>query len=358
MKRLIRKIISVMLIGLCLGGCTAPAQVQHDGGSDGDKTAELTRFEATYLDLFDTVTTLKGYAADRDEFDAEADRIYESLLNHYRLFDIYTAYDGVNNLKTVNDMAGISPVKVDPEIIALLELGKEICEKTGGKTDITLGAVLSLWHDSRESGTEDPEHAAVPDFSALREAKTHTGFELLEINRENGTVYLTDPQASLDVGAIAKGYAAERAMQDAPDSYILSVGGNVRTSGSKPDGSPWVVGVQDPDSPEGGSLQRLCIDEASVVTSGDYQRYYTVDGVRYHHLIDPDTLTPGDKFRAVTVVCADSAAADALSTALFLSDMEAGRSLAESFGAEALWIAADGTVTYTDGFEALIKDDS
>ena len=135
------------------------------------------------------------------------------------------------------------------------------------------------------------------------------------------------------------------------------MGGNVRATGNKDEnGSPWVVGIQDPDNAE-NYLHSIYVyaERGSVVTSGDYQRTYAVDGQLYHHIIDPVTLYPSTHWRSVTIVCADSGAADALSTALFLMDYEAGLSLLAQFDAEAMWVAPDGACLYSPGFTEFIR---
>lgn len=314
------------------------------------------RYEASFLTLFDTVTTIVGYADSEEAFRRTAQELHDSLLEYHQLFDVYHEYDGINNLKTVNDSAGGDPVEVDGRILDLLLFCRELEGLTGGKVDVTMGSVLELWHEARTEGVDDPEHAALPVAGALEEAAKHTGFALLEIDREASTLRLTDPQARLDVGAVAKGWAVEQVCRAAPAGLLVSVGGNVRATGPKPEGnSPWVVGVQEPDGEAQDYLHTLNIHRQAVVSSGDYQRYYTVDGVRYHHIIDPDTLYPGTRWRAVTVVCPDSGLADGLSTALFLLSREEGAALAERCGAQAMWVAPDGGLLYTDGFLELVR---
>ena len=330
---------------LLLGGCAAQAE----------PAGKLRRYEASFLTLFDTVTTIVGYAQSEEDFRRTAQDLHDGLLEYHQLFDIYHDYDGIVNLKTVNDRAGGDPVEVERRIIDLLLFCRELEELTGGRVDVSMGSVLALWHDARSEGVDDPEHAALPGAGALEEAAEHTGFRLLEIDEQASTVRLTDPLARLDVGAVAKGYAVERVCQNAPEGLLLSVGGNVRATGPKPGGEPWVVGVQEPDGGKEDYLHTLYVSNSSVVSSGDYQRYYTVDGVRYHHIIDPDTRYPGTRWRAVTVLCADSGLADGLSTALFLLSQEEGEALARQCGAEALWVAADGTLSCTGGFQEAVR---
>ncbi len=312
------------------------------------------RYEAVYYDVFDTVTKLSGYAESESAFWDQADKVYTELHAYHVLFDIYHDVPEPN-LKTINDRAGGEPISVDPQIINLLLFAKEVDQQTNHRVNATLGAVTKLWHDAREAALSDPAHAAVPNAHSLNEAAQHTGFDKLEIDEAAGTVRLTDPLARLDVGAIAKGYAAQKVYEMLPDGYLLSLGGNVVAKGTKPDGSAWAIGIQDPDDP--AALKHTVRAESlAIVTSGDYQRVFTLDGVQYHHIIDPDTLTPATRWRAVTVLCGDSAVADMLSTALFLMDYEAGSALAKQYNAEALWIAPDGREYRTEGFGAYQKD--
>jgi len=132
------------------------------------------------------------------------------------------------------------------------------------------------------------------------------------------------------------------------------VGGNVRATGPKAKDTPWVVGVTDPNDPN-AHLHTLYLNEGSLVTSGDYQRYYAVEGKRYHHIIDPDTLYPSEYWSSVTIVCENSGLADALSTALFLMDQEDGQELLDKFGAEALWVDREMNLFYSPGFKDLIR---
>ena len=312
----------------------------------------MQRYEATYWDVFDTVTTVSGYAAVQAEFDAAAREIHDALLEYHRLYNIYESYDGLRNLKTVNDQAGIGPVPVDERILSLLQFAQTAWTETGSRVNAAMGSVLAHWHDAREQALEDPDRAALPDRSALEEAALHTDLSALELDLEAGTAFLTDPDMALDVGALAKGYAVEQVAAAAPDHFLISVGGNVCATGPKPDGTPWTVAVENPDG--GDFLKLLYAEDRSVVTSGDYQRFFELDGVRYHHIIDPDTLEPAAYWRSVTVVADSSAAADCLSTALFTLPQAEGQRLLDQWGAEALWIGRDGAQVMSPGFSAYL----
>jgi thiamine biosynthesis lipoprotein len=308
--------------------------------------------EQTYYSYFDTFTTLSSYANDsKADFRANCQAITTLLARLHKLFDIYHAYDGLNNLYTVNQMAGVSPVKVEQELIDFLLYTKEIYTLTSGETNIAMGAVLSLWHNTREIALKGGA-ATLPDEERLFEAALHTNIDCLVIDEEAGTVYLTDSAMSLDVGAIGKGYAVEKAAtlleERGVTGYVLNVGGNLRAIGTKRENEGWVTGVRDPEGD--GLLARLQISNAALVTSGNYERYYTVEGNRYHHIIDKDTMFPAKGFSSVTVYAADSALADALSTALFCMTYEEGTHLLSSLpDAEALWVTDEGNILMTDG---------
>ena len=341
------------------------------------KASEPKRYQAEFLTLFDTVTRIVGYADsvpdtsdykqndEKEKFSALAQSIYDRLEQYHKLYDIYNDYAEINNIKTINDNAGKAPVKVDSRIIELLSFSKEMYEKSDGVFNIAFGSVLVLWHDAREAGTEDPENAELPSNEELEEAAKHCDINDIIIDKEASTVFLSDPDMRLDVGAVAKGYATEQVAKWLEDegvtSLLVSVGGNVRAIGGKYNSSgkfdqPWSIGIQNPDqSAENTELFSVDVTGKSVVTSGIYERYFTVDGKQYHHIIDTKTLMPSEYYSSMTVVCSDSGLADALTTALFNIPIEKAKEKVKMFdGVEAFWVMLDGTTVSTEGFERLI----
>lgn len=334
----------ILVLSMIISGCGQTAQEK-----------EKIQYTKTYMDVFDTVTTIIGREESEKVFQKKAEQIHDTLLTYHQLFDIYNEYDGVVNLKNVNDLAGKEAVVVDEKILDLLLLCKEEAELTNGAVNVALGSMLDLWHEARTEGVEHPENAKLPDMDALEEAMLHTDISKVIIDEEAKTVRFADEKLKLNVGAIAKGYATEKAIEGINGNYLLSVGGNVRVTGPKTDeGTPWIVGIQDPDKLD-SYCYKLAVTGGSVVTSGDYQRFYEVDGERYHHIIDPETLMPAAYYRSVTVFCEDSGRADALSTALFNLPLEKGKELAETAGVEVLWIPVSGDVVMTDGMKNMIK---
>lgn len=348
MKR--NRIIAALIIAALLVGVLVYRYVSRP----------MEQYTATFLDVFHTSTTIIGYAKDEESFTEDVSRLKEKLEYYHKLYDIYHNYDGINNIKTINDNAGIAPVKVDEEIINLLLLAKDMYEQTDGQMNVAMGSVLRIWHDYRDAGINHPEEAALPPMDKLQEAALYTDINKIIIDKEASTVYLEDPEMSIDVGSIGKGYAveqvAEYAKEQEMEHILFSVGGNIRAVGTKADGSPWRLGVQNPDTDSDEAyVKKVQIADLSLVTSGDYQRYYIVDGVEYCHIIDPDTLMPAKEFASVSIITGNSGVADALSTSVFNMSLEEGLEFVNGLkDVEAVWILHDGTLRYSDGFESYI----
>lgn len=317
------------------------------------------RYSREFYGLFDTVITVTAADASPASFDRRCGALYEELSAYHRLTDAYHTYDGVVNLKTLNDTAAAGPVEVDERLFGLLSFGKEAYRLTEGRVNICMGSVLALWHEKREEGLADPASASLPEEPALKEAARHISPDALVLDETAKTVFYADALLKVDLGAVAKGYAADAAAAFAKEngwsSAVLSLGGNVIAWGAPPGGGLWRVGVENPDPAADQLLETLSLTDRTVVTSGDYQRYYTVNGKNYCHIIDPDSLYPPAYCRAVTVVDKSSARADALSTALFLLPVEAGEELLSRIeDAEALWVLPDGGVRATAGMEPFL----
>lgn len=306
-------------------------------GSKG-KEKDVQERSVTLTDAgFDTPVTFQATASE-DDYMTYLNIVKDVFRENNQLFDQYSSYEDINNIRTLNEEAADHPVTVDSRIIEVLEMSEE-AEKINPKFDIAEGKLLALWHDERES--DDPE---VPDSAAIEKAKVHTGTEGITIS--GNEISFADDSISLDLGAIAKGYTAQMAKEKLQEAGLnngfINAGGNVVLIGDKPDGSDWVIGIQEPDSND--SLVRLSFSEpVSMVTSGDYQRYFEVDGKRYSHIIDPDTGYPAEYVRSVTVIDDDSGWADAMSTVLFCMPLEEGLKTAEENGLEAVWIVDKGT---------------
>ena len=347
LKRGVGALLAGMLVvSLLLGGCT------------GEKQPE--RYRLSFMDTFDTIVEVVGYAESGEAFGRYGELLHDEFVRYNQLFDKYHSYEGINNIKTINDNAGIAPVQIDAELMDMLLLCKEWEKKTNGAVNICMGPVLEIWHDYREryAGSLDGE---LPPLADLQAAALLTDIDQLILDEQAGTAFLAQAGMSLDVGAVAKGYAAELVCQElyaqGYTSFALSSGGNVRLMDPPQDTerTAWSIGIQDPLDAD-ASVDSVVGSNLSIVTSGNYQRYYLVDGVQMHHIIDYQTLMPANRFISVTVVCEDSGTADLLSTALFILPKEEGEQLAAAEGAEVLWVYPDGTVECTEGLVPLLKE--
>lgn len=319
-------------------------------------------FDVQYLTYFDTVTSITIYADDEEQFDEWEQLVHSELERYHQLYDIYHSYEGVNNIKVINDRAGMSPVEVPEDILDLLEFSLKEYDLTGGGVHVGMGSVLSIWHDYREMALGESKFPMVPSMTELESAAKHMDIHDIHLDRQAGTVYLEDPEMRLDVGAVAKGYTAQRLADTLREAGVtnalLSLGGNVVTIGSRGDGKPWRVGIQNPDpGAENPYVQVVDLTDMCLVTSGTYQRFYEVDGTRYHHIINPELLMPWNEYQSVTILSPDSGEADALSTAVFNMKPEEGLALIESLDkTEALWILPDGSRMESSGFQAYTEE--
>lgn len=255
-------------------------------------------------------------------------------------------YD-TTELLELNRRAGAEPYQLSPDTYEVLQAAREYSELTNGAFDLTIGPLVRLWN----IGSED---ATVPEEHAITEAVSKVDYTDISFE-SNDTVYLEEAGMAVDVGAIAKGYAADQAgrilLDAGVEHALLDFGGNIFTIGKKPDGSNWRIGIQHPEEPRNQYLGILEGYDETVVTSGPYERYFVEDGVRYHHILDRDTGYPvRNGMLSSTVVAEESMEADALSTAAFVLGMEEAQELVLSTdGVEAIFVNEEKKVWISPG---------
>lgn len=309
----------------------------------------------------DTVVNLTAYCATSAEFDAAVQAVREVLGRADRLFDPYSPD---SELSRLNASAG-EWVSLPEELTGLLRLCADWQGRVQG-ANVAMGRATRLWQAARHSGR-------LPLDTSLEEARGHLSLSALELDGEQAR--LTDPETVLDLGCVAKGYTADLAARRLKalgiTAFLLDCGtSSIRCVGSPPDREGWSVAVTNPDSllnlsgqPDPAPyLGKVVLQDRSIGVSGDYQQYFTLDGVSYSHLLDPETLQPARYYRQVCVLASDkaggTAAADYLSTALFCLPPEESRRTAESLpGVECLWVLPDGTVETTGSFSLAPMDD-
>lgn len=277
----------------------------------------------------DTVVTVTAYAPQQtvdETLRVIAD--YEALLSK--------TVEG-SDIRRLNHAEG-APVEVHPETAALLRLAVEIGEESEGAFDVTIAPLSAMW----DFTSDDP---VPPDPDALTAAAALVDYRNIVID---GNIVTLLNGAEIDLGGIAKGYIADRVAaflrQKGVRSACINMGGNVVTIGTKPNGDPWTIGIRDPNGTPEQSEEVLELGEAAVVTSGNYERFFIKDGVRYHHILDPKTGMPvSTGLASVTVVGSRSDLCDALSTACFVLGEERSRTLLDRYGVRAIFLYSDGT---------------
>ena len=304
-------------------------------GCQGQKKA-LSRTDY----LLDTVVTLTLYGAAEADLDAAFSEIR-------RLSGLLDAYAPFSDLGWLQAAAGQRFVAVSEETMELLVFAKEMYERTGGYLDVTVGPLIDLW-DIQNGGH-------YPTAEELSAARGLLGMDNLVLDEANGAAYLARPGMRLDLGALAKGYIADKVkallLSRGVKSGVIDLGRNILLIGEKPEQEPFSIGIQSPDA-SGELLRVLALRDKSLVTSGTYERYFDYRGQRYHHVLDPFTGFPADRgLLAVTILSGSSLLGDALSTSCLLLGVEEGLALIDSIPeAEALFVRTDGSVITSSNF--------
>ena len=291
-----------------------------------------------------TVTLYQNGPA--DTFDRIFARIQEIEEKMSTSLEDYTDTE----LLQVNASAGQRSVQVSPDTFAVVQRALEYSAMSNGAFDVSIWPLVNLWGIGTES-------AAIPEANELRRVAALVDYRQVDLNAAERTIYLPAEGMGVDVGGIAKGYAADEAARIVAEAGIghalVDLGGNILTVGDKPDGSSWRIGVQVPDSSRGQYLGIAMVVDKAVVTSGTYERFFVADGIRYHHIVDPKTGYPVQNgLDSVTIIAEESMAADALSTAVFALGLEDGLSFVENLrDVEAIFVTDKNEVYQTSGMK-------
>lgn len=254
-----------------------------------------------------------------------------------------------SEVKAINDAAGTSPVRVSDEVFEVIERALKHSDKSA-TFDITVGPLVALWG----IGSDAPR---VPSSQEIESVLPLIDYKLVQINPEDKTVFLPTPGMKIDLGAIAKGHAADRAKEilvaNKVKEAIVNFGGNILVIGSKEGNKPWQIGVQHPDQTRGAFFGVLPMVSKTIVTSGTYERFFEDQGIRYHHLLDPKTGYPvNNGLLSVSIISDKSIDADAMSTQIFGEGLESGMAFIESTeGIEAIFVTDDLKVYVTSGLK-------
>lgn len=277
-------------------------------------------------------------AAARDSIVARLDRVNASM----------STWDPASEISLFNRTVSVEPFPVSVEFVDVVRRAETVSRATGGAFDVTVAPLVALWGFGAYGTPGDPA-----DPSALPAVMAHVGYTKLQISGDGRALRKTDPEISIDLSAIAKGYGVDRAAEALASmglaAYAVEVGGEVRARGRKPDGTPWLVGIEAPDPTARIVLRSIPLLDASVATSGDYRNFYESSGTRYAHIVDPRTGSPVPwQGFSVTVIHSSATLADAWATGLSVLGPAEGIALADREGLAVLFVLPDGAGGYRE----------
>lgn len=316
-------------------------------GSSGCETVFGQRrpVEKEAYGIMDTDVTIKAYGRNAS---VAIDKAIDEMRRLHRML---SAYDEDSEVSLINGQAGLEPVKVSPAVFQIVERSLYFASISEGAFDPTVFPIMKLWG----FGEPEPRVPAARDIEALLGL---VDYRKVVLDKEASTVFLEEKGMAIDLGAIAKGFAvdvmAETMRKEGITSFLINAGGNVYASGRKPEKTPWTVAVTDPRDPQ-EFMGIMKATDISIVSSGDYQRFFEEAGQRYHHIIDPETGYPAGRSKGTTVFLESSRDADGLSTALFVLGPERSAQVLDKFpGVGAIFVLPDGkirTMGIVDNFE-------
>lgn len=329
-------VILFLALSMALSGCTS---------TKAPKELALVKQEQLILGTFGSISAYSNSEKAGNKAISEA---YERIGEIENLMS--TSIEG-SDVYTMNKNAGKEATKINSSTMDVMLEGLEYFNVTKETFNIGLGSLIELWGIGKD-------WQKVPTAEEITEAKNHIDLNNLEVSKENSTVFIKDPKMLVDLGGIAKGYAVDESIRilkkSGIKSGIVNLGGDIYALGTKPDGTPWRVGINNPEIGTNNSIARISVSDKSVLTSGDYERYFIENGVRYHHIIDPKTGMPADNgVVSVTIVSDTCMDADVLATSALILGVEEGLKLIESRpGVEGLLITKDKEVYVSSGLKS------
>jgi FAD:protein FMN transferase len=329
---------------LCVIMCAAICLILHTSGCKAQKEIlhKETRSSMHTIVSITVVSDSEGVARKAtDESFAELDRIAGAL----------NFYSDKSELSSINRMAGKRPVKVSAETAAIIDKSVYVSAMTDGAFDVTVGPLVKLW---------DMGKKVVPDKKSIDWKRKLVGYKNITVDKAASTVFIKKQGASIDLGGIVKGYAADKVAEvlkrNGIKAGIVTVGGEVRAFGKRPDDKPWIVGIRNPrqKGPSDEIIATVEISDKAMSTSGDYNKFFEKDGRRYHHLLDPKTGYPSLNCGSTTVIADDAATSDGFSK-LFVLGPEKGLKVAKRLGFDVIFIDCNGKVSMSDGLKERVR---
>ncbi len=320
-----------------------------------------TKEERVFKKTRDVMYTLVTITVVSDSPEDAEEAINAGFDEIKRLEELINYYSPDSELSAVNRSSGKKPVKVSKDTIDMIRRALEISEFTGGAFNPAIGPVIKLWGFSK-----DESERRVPAKDAVSNALDLVDYKKVKIDMAGSEIFLEEEGMELDLGGIAKGYAADKAVEvlrsKGIKAALVAIAGDIRGYGSRPDGQPWRVGVQNPrpkaekSGPGEDILTALYLEDEAVSTSGDYERFFTEDGKRYHHIIDPRTGFPAESQTiSVSVIAPQGYMTDGISTGVFVLGSSRGIELLGSMGLEGIIVDADRRIYITKGLKGKVE---
>lgn len=333
MKSLLLNARSIAIAGLALASFASCAEVSPSPLPIVVKRTQMH---------MGTLVAITAVASDKSVGDRAMQAAFDEIK---RLEQLLSTWRSDSELSRVNQEAGRRPVPVSRETLELVARSLEMAQLTHGGFNIALGPAIEAWSVI--------ERQRIPDERELQGLKPLVDWTRIQVNQEARTIYLLQQGMQIDVGGIGKGYAADRAVEEmkrvGARGGVVALSGDIKTFGVLPDQNRFPVGIRHPRE-EGALIAMIDLNDEAISTAGDYERFFERDGVRYHHILDPQTLQPARACQSVTVIAKEGTTADGLDTGIFVLGPEQGMALVERLpGVEAIIIDQEGKITVSSG---------
>jgi thiamine biosynthesis lipoprotein len=344
---------SLLIAGCLLGGAAAARAAEPSppaGVPSASAAGHIVRKSKLQMGTWVEIVTWVEDGSGKNDRDVE--KLLELGFDEIaRLEKLMSPYIDTSDVSRVNQAAGQGPVEVSPETLEVVEMAQKIARLSGGKFDITFAAMKGLWK------FDDGVLARVPDPAEVKARLKLVDYRKVTIDRRGKRIGVGKGQ-SIDLGGIAKGYAADKAgealLKAGLKSFMVQAGGDLLARGTK-SGQPWMIGIRDPRGPRGRFFAAAPVIDHSFSTSGDYERYFMHNGKRYHHIIDPQTGFPSRGARSVTLYAKDAFTADALDTTVLMLGPEKGLRLLKQFpGVGAVIVDTENKVHVTPNLKPIL----
>jgi thiamine biosynthesis lipoprotein len=310
--------------------------------------------------LMDTLVTVTGVSNSKENAEKAIDAALAEIEKLDRLLNFFSPESEVSH---INKSAGISVIKVSPDMLDVLDMSLMVSKNTEGAFDVTIGPVITLY---------DFYKKIKPEESVIKKNLSFVNYKDLIIDRNESTAFLKKRGMLIDLGGISKGYAADKAVEvlkrNGIHAGLVSVAGDIKAFGLKPDGRPWKIGIRNPRIPsnpplvkggEGGFADDIMatieLRDMAISTSGDYERFFILNGRRYHHLLNPKTGCPAEKTQSVSIITNRAVFTDAFATGIFILGPEKGMRVLEKLGFDGLIVDSQGKVHITPNIRGKVE---